>query len=174
MSASGPGKRLWISIVLFAWPVWRLLTNITYTDTAVKGNLTLLYFNFRGEFRLLFADTVSNDNLPSRRTWRMSVSVWHQTLSLTIDNGECMKHQSLFSVGDQVPSLVPQIQNLLYGMAYPFGHLGSAVMAMLSPGFLCPSSLAEHEKPWTQGKHCWATTETSLCYQHDSRTKSKT
>lgn len=68
MSASGPGKRIWISIVLFVWPVWRLLTNITYTDTAVKGNLTLSYYNFRGEFRLLSADTVSYDSFPSRRT----------------------------------------------------------------------------------------------------------
>ena len=30
-----------------------------------------------------------------------------------------------------------------YGMEYPFGQLGSAVLAVLPPSFLCTSSLAE-------------------------------
>ena len=51
-----------------------------------------------------------------------------------------------------------------HGREYPFGHFGSAALAVSSPNFLCPSSLLagwawEAEKPLTWYKHYLATTE---------------
>lgn len=43
-------------------------------------------------------------------------------------------------------SLVYILGVMFYGMEYPFGQFGSALLAVLPPGFLCTCSLAEHGK----------------------------
>lgn len=48
-------------------------------------------------------------------------------------------------------SLVYILDMMFYGMEYSFGLFSSAVLAMLPPGFLHTSLLAEHQKlksPW--------------------------
>jgi len=78
------------------------------------------------------------------------------------------------------PPLLYMLSMTPYGMEYPFGQLGSAVLAVSPPSFLCTSSLLtgrvvqEAEKPLTLCKHCSAITKTSLYYQHCFQHKSKT
>ena len=47
-----------------------------------------------------------------------------------------------------------------YGMEYPFGLLGPAVLAVSPPNFLCPPNLiaggVRAEKALNLCKHCWA------------------
>lgn len=61
---------------------------------------------------------------------------------------------SLISVENQVPNLVPKVQNLLYGMEYPFGRLSCSGCAhswcLVS---LLTGREGGTEKLWTQGTH---------------------
>ena len=65
-----------------------------------------------------------------------------------------------------------------YGVGYPFGELGSAVLAVSPPSFLCPPRLlaggvGEAEKALTLCEHCSAVMETSLRYQQFLATNAK-
>ena len=66
-----------------------------------------------------------------------------------------------------------------YGVGYPSGQLGSAVLAGSSPTFLCTPRLLtggvvwEAEKALTLCKNCSAVTKTSLHYQHCFQHKCK-
>ena len=80
-------------------------------------------------------------------------------------------------------SFFPQLYTLSkvsYGLEYPFGQLGSAVLAVPPPSFLCPPrhSLVgwgeKQKRALTLCKHRSAVTKTSLCYQHCFQNKSKT
>ena len=61
-----------------------------------------------------------------------------------------------------------------YGMEYPFGQLGSAVLAVSHHRSLCTPNLLTGGLVWgverslTWCKHCSAATEMSVCYQHCS------
>lgn len=57
----------------------------------------------------------------------------------------------------------------LHGMKYPFGHSKSALLAMLSPGFLCTSSLADHRKLKSPGFGV-STTKQELKYESITNT----
>jgi len=53
--------------------------------------------------------------------------------------------------GQLPPAYMPRMTS--YSVEYTFGQLGSAVLAMLPPSFLCTASLGEHGKlksPWLQ------------------------
>ena len=93
-------------------------------------------------------------------------------------------------LGRQTPSLwmslpssfFPQLYMLSmtsYGMEYPFGQFGSAVLCVSPPNFLgTPSPLAggvvwEAEKALALWKHHWAVTK-MVCYQQCFQNKSKT
>ena len=71
-----------------------------------------------------------------------------------------------------LPSLsFPQLR-MLYGMQYPWGHLGSAVL--VSPPSFSGGVLWGAEMALALCKLCSAVTKTSLYYQHCFQNKSKT
>lgn len=58
----------------------------------------------------------------------------------------CLLQKCLLKVFSGQIAPVNALSMTFYGIQYPFFQVGSAVLAVLRPSFLCTCSLAEHEK----------------------------
>lgn len=70
---------------------------------------------------------------------------------------------------------LPQFMHWTLVLWYGTSHW-AALLPMLTLGFVCNSSWAEHwtlKSPWVS-EHCWAAAKTSVCIQHYPQTRSKT
>lgn len=69
------------------------------------------------------------------------------------------------------------LSTISYGVEYSLTHLGSAVVAMSPPNFLCTPRLliggVRSREALTLCKHCSGVTKTSLIYQHVFSTSPK-
>lgn len=89
-----------------------------------------------------------------------------------LTNAQPDLRQHPFLPPSQLPPVLLFSTTPYYGMGYPSGWSGSALLSVCPHSFLLTSSLLAGRavrgtgKSLTQCKHCYATLKTSVCYKH--------